>query len=104
MYVSLRNVCQSQKCTEVSEMLRSLRNVLKNSSVHSNSSKSTEKAIKSIVIFDQHSDIYSVACTRLKTNCHGKYKIANNTSQATMSPSYIYEAKLNAHTKPGQKA
>ena len=39
MYESLRNVRKSQKCMKVLEMLRSLRNVFKNSYVQQNSSK-----------------------------------------------------------------
>ena len=53
-------------------MYRSIRNVLKKSSVHQNSSKGTEKAIQNEVISDRQTDrptnivTYRVACTRLK--------------------------------------
>ena len=47
---------KTQKYTEVSEMIRSIRNVLKNSSVHQNSAKGTGKVIKNEVITDRQTD------------------------------------------------
>ena len=59
IYTKLR---KSQKYTEDSEMLKSLRNVHKNSSVPKSSSKSAEKVIKNEVITDRLTSPFGQRC------------------------------------------
>ena len=69
---AISRVFSEQYLRNVSEMYGSLRNLLKNSSVHQKSSKSTEKAIENEVITDRQTDrptekvTYRVACPQLK--------------------------------------